>query len=295
MDGVYNSMKSRTLNVATIVVLTFLLLIGIFSAPVSAAVVWSDDFSDGNYDGWTILGGAFNTPVSPKYSLTCSPAGLSMIYHPSTQFNGNWIFELYEDGNDESEIEVLFIATGTTLEDFEGYSLYLRYWETDYDVALFRWNYSSIYDRSMKTPLAQFDIWTSGSTLPDPAWHWYNITRDLTGNFTISRNDVVIITTSPDVEEFEFDGPNYTTDKFVVKAEEDASIDTIVVGTDLPPDVTETTTTSSTTTNTTSTTTTTTTSTTSTIGDIEQYLPLIAVGGGAVIVIVVIVVIMKKK
>ena len=52
-------MKSSTLNVVTIVALTFLLLIGIFSAPVSAAVVWSDDFSDGNYDGWTILEGTF--------------------------------------------------------------------------------------------------------------------------------------------------------------------------------------------------------------------------------------------
>ena len=64
-------MESRIPKVATIFTLTFLLLIGIFSTPVSAAVVWSDDFNDGNYDGWTILEGTFDTTISPKYSLTC--------------------------------------------------------------------------------------------------------------------------------------------------------------------------------------------------------------------------------
>lgn len=283
-------MKVKNLNIITITALVFLLVIGAFSTPVSAAVAWSDDFSDGNTDGWTILGGAFDTPVSPKYSLTCSPAGLSMIYHPSTQFNGNWLFELYEDGTDEREIEVLFMATGTTLQDFEGYSIHLRYWESDYDVALFRWNYSSYVDRSAKWTLGQYDIWTSGSTLPDPGWHWYNVTRDLDGNFTVSRDDIIIITTSPEVEEFEFDGPNNTSDKFVVKAEEYASIDTIVVGTDLPPITTETT---STTSATTSTTTSTTTTTNGTQPDLTSLLPIIGIGGAVVIIVVVI--ILKKK
>ncbi len=67
-------MKVNNLNIITITALVFLLVIGAFSTPVSAAVVWSDDFSDGNTDDWTILSGAFDTPVSPKYSLTCSPA-----------------------------------------------------------------------------------------------------------------------------------------------------------------------------------------------------------------------------
>jgi len=279
-------LKVKNLNIITITALVFLLVIGAFSTPVSAAVAWSDDFSDGNHDGWTIIDGLFDTPISPKYSLICGPAGLSMIYHPSSQVNGNWIFELYEDGNIESDIEILFIATGTTLEDFEGYSIHLRYWESDYDVALFRWNYSSYVDRSAKWTLGQYDIWTSESTLPDPGWHWYNITRNLDGNFTVSRDDIIIITTSPEVEEFEFDGPNNTSDKFVVKAEEHASIDTIVVGTDLPPITTETTTT-------TSTTTTSTTTTNGTQPDLTSLLPNIGFGVAAVIIVVFI--ILKKK
>ncbi len=284
-------MKVKNLNIITISALVFLLVIGAFSTPVSAAVAWSDDFSDGNYDGWTILEGSFDTPISPKYSLTCYPAGLSMIYHPSTQFNGNWLFELYEDGTAESDIEVLFMATGTTFEDFEGYSLHLRYWESDYDIALHRWNYSSIFDTSMKWTLAQYDIWTSGLTLPDPDWHWYNITRDLDGNFIISRDDIEIISTSPEVEEIEFDGPNNTSDKFVVKAEEYASIDTIVVGTDLPPITTDTT---STTDTTTSTTTSNTTTTNSTQPDLTSLLPIIGIGGAAVTVVVVVIILKKK-
>ena len=73
-------MKSGTLKIVTIITLTFLLMIGIFSAPVSAAVVWSDNFDDGDYDGWTILEGTFDTPVSPKYCLTGTSTGLNMIY-----------------------------------------------------------------------------------------------------------------------------------------------------------------------------------------------------------------------
>lgn len=106
------------------------------------------------------------------------------------------------------------------------------------------------------------------------------------GNFIISRDDIEIITTSPEVEEFEFDGPNNTSDKFVVKAEEYASIDTIVVGTDLPPITTETT-------STTSATTTTTTTTNGTQPDLTSLLPIIGIGGAVVIIVVVI--LLKKK
>ena len=241
-----------------LVSVTFLLLvIGSFTLQVSAGVVWSDDFNDQNYDGWTILEGAFTISDSPKYSLTADFVGNSMIYYPSAQFNGEWIFELYEDGTEEDAIEILFMATGSTLEDFEGYSLYLTYSEVDYDVEFCRWNYSSTYERSARWILDSFDIWISTETLPDPGWHWYNISRDLTGNFTVSRDNEVIITTSPELEEYEFTSPNYDSDKFVVRAEEGASIDTIITGIDLPATITESTTGSDTTTSTPSETTTT--------------------------------------
>jgi hypothetical protein len=277
-------MKVKNLNIITITALVFLLVIGVFSTPVSAAVAWSDDFSDGNYDGWTILEGAFDTPVSPKYSLTCS-AGLGMIYYPSTQFNGNWLFELYEDGNVGSDIEVFFMATGTTLEDFEGYTIYLKYNPSEYYVALMRWNYSSIFEVSAKWTLAHDEIWNDADPLPDPGWHTYNVTRIASGNMTISRDDEIIIETNPVQHEWDFDAINNNCDKFVVKAEEYASIDTIVVGTDLPPITTETTSTTSTTTSTTN-------STTSTTNGTQPYLtsllPIIGIASAAVIVVVVV-------
>lgn len=286
-------MKVKNLNIITITALVFLLVIGAFSTPVSAAVAWSDDFSDGNYDGWTILGGAFDTPVSPKYSLTCSPAGLSMIYHPSTQFNGNWLFELYEDGTAGSNIEVLFMATGTTLEDFAGYSMKLYYEDepSRYFVTLFRWNYSSVLDASIRWILKSGGIWTEPDPLPDPGWHIYNVTRIASGNMTILRDDEVLIETNPALQEWDFDAINNNCDKFVVIAEEYASIDTIVVGTDLPPITTETT---STTDTTTSTTTSTTTTTNGTQPDLTSLLPIIGISGTAII-LVVIVLFLKKK
>ncbi|MGY5859888.1 MAG: hypothetical protein RTU63_11015, partial [Candidatus Thorarchaeota archaeon] len=281
-------MESRILNVATIIALTFLLLIGIFSTPVSAAVVWSDDFSDGNYSGWTILEGGFETPVSPKYSLT-GVTSLNMIYHPSTQVHGNWLFELYEDVVAMNWIEIIFIATGTTLEDFEGYYVQLRHNAEACDMILGRWNYSSTFEKSAKWLLVQGIIWTDADPVPDPAWHQYNVTRTATGNITVSRDDEILITSTPSIDEWDFADINNNCDKLVVKTENDGSVDTIVVETDLLPITTETTTT--TTTTMTNTTTTSTASTTDTTSDLGQYLPLIAIGGGAIFVIVVIVLI----
>ena len=203
-----------------------------------------------------------------------------MIYHPSVQVNGEWIFELYEAVTSEGSIEVFFLATGTTLLDFEGYSLFLEYNTVYLGFSLCRWNYSSPLGRSTRWTLAQEHIWEDPDSLPTLGWHMYNVTRDLDDEFIISRDQVELVISDPLVEDLDFDSRINTSDKFIVKAKEDASIDTVVVGTDLLPITTETTTT---------------TTTTDTTGDLGQYLPLIAIGGGTIFVIVVIVFIMKKK
>lgn len=270
--------------------LVFLMLIGAFSTTASAAVVWSDDFIDGNYNGWTILEGGFEPPISPKYSLT-GTTSLNMIYHPSSQVHGNWLFELYEDAISGNFIEIIFIATGTTQDDFEGYSVRLRYSSEAYDMQLNRWNYSSVFEKSARMSLGQELIWTDADPIPDPAWHIYNVTRSVNGHITVSRDDEILLTSNPALTEWEYDGINNNCDKFVVRAENDASFDTIIVGTDLPPLTTETTTT----TTSTNTNTTTTTSTIGTTSDLGQFLQLVVIGGGAVVLIVVIVIVMKKR
>ena len=254
---------------------------------VSANVVWSDDFSDGNYNGWTILEGSFLTPSSPRYFMNGSNEGLNMIYHPSTQLVGSWLFEIYEDGIAENSMHVLFIATGLTLEEFEGYSLYLEYGSNNYGVTLCRWNYSSYFERSAVFLLISYYIYDGEMDLPEPAWHTYNITRTGDGTFYISRDSELIITSTPAVQEDEFNGVINSCDKFIVKTNGEASIDTIIVGTDLSPITPfETTTTETTTTGPTGTT---------TSSGLLQYLPIIGIAGAGVVIVIIVIFALKRR
>ncbi len=225
-------MKRKKLDIFGITILVLLLIWSSCCTQVMAAVVWSDDFSDGNIDDWTILEGSFDTPTGPKYALTASQAGLNMIYHTSNQVYGTWLLEMYEDRVSESDIEVLFIATGSTLDDFAGYSIYLLYGSTSYGISLLRWNYTHT-----KFTLDHYFIWRLDSEVEPPAtgWYFYNITRTTTGDFFVSRGSESIMNSTPEVQEWQFDDVIEISDKFVVKSSEAGSIDTVVVGTDLPP------------------------------------------------------------
>ncbi len=238
-------MENRTLYTATVAAVILLLGIGLFSTPVSAVVAWSDDFSDGNYNDWTVLQGSFDPPTSPKYALTSSFVGTNMIYHPSTQLFGTWLFELYEDVEDVTD--VLFAVTGTSAEDFEGYSIYLHPEESAYPpdlryrLSFCRWNYSSIFEQSAKYMLFNYDIWINDTPTPTPGWHVYNITRLADGDVYISRDDELVIHSQRTIHEYEFSELIADCDKFIFRGEQGTAIDTIVVGTDLPPLSTETT------------------------------------------------------
>jgi len=59
--------------------------------PGRAATVWSDDFNDGDYAGWTVDHGTY-TAVS--YRLENTADILNTIYHASTVTTGTWSFDL---------------------------------------------------------------------------------------------------------------------------------------------------------------------------------------------------------
>ena len=69
-----------------------LLFICLYSSwnAVQAEVVWSDDFNDGDYDGWGIQRG--NWSADNNY-LRISNEG--DIYHPSAVSKGTWSFDVY--------------------------------------------------------------------------------------------------------------------------------------------------------------------------------------------------------
>lgn len=60
-----------------------------------AAVVWSDDFNDGNYLGWTITFGAFS---AAENTLRGDSDDWNYAYHSSTVAEGTWHFDVYHSG-----------------------------------------------------------------------------------------------------------------------------------------------------------------------------------------------------
>jgi hypothetical protein len=58
--------------------------------PCKAATVWSDDFNDGNYNGWYVTNGTFS---AEDHTLRSIGAG-GCIIHPSSVTTGTWSFDI---------------------------------------------------------------------------------------------------------------------------------------------------------------------------------------------------------
>lgn len=58
----------------------------------NAAVVWSDDFDDGNLDGWTVEDGSFS---ASEYMLKATGDFPNNIHHDSSVITGTWRFDIF--------------------------------------------------------------------------------------------------------------------------------------------------------------------------------------------------------
>jgi hypothetical protein len=63
----------------------------------SSLTYWTDDFNDGNYDGWTVTRGALDATDGVLRGTTTT---WNWIYHNSTRNNGSWSFDVYYAGFD---------------------------------------------------------------------------------------------------------------------------------------------------------------------------------------------------
>lgn len=103
------------------------------SSPVSkntlASTVWSDNFDDGDYSGWTITRGGYSAASNLLRGTTTT---WNYIEHPSTTVTGTWSFDYNfyggEDGiwqSTEGDLGIWFIAndhqSGDTTQAQSGY------------------------------------------------------------------------------------------------------------------------------------------------------------------------------
>ncbi|MFQ5833821.1 MAG: hypothetical protein ACE5H4_14025 [Candidatus Thorarchaeota archaeon] len=113
-----------------------LLLVFLVSVRVNscdAVVLWSDDFSDGNYDGWTVVDGEWSAANHTLEVVGDSPVDcegcviLGTIYHESSVTSETWSFDIEYDLDffDLSAIPKFFFMS-TDPEYWNGYCLELQ-------------------------------------------------------------------------------------------------------------------------------------------------------------------------
>jgi hypothetical protein len=184
-------MDSKLAKTTLLVIGICLLLSLVCNVPrCSAQNSWSDDFSDGNYIGWTIEEGTFD---ASNYILetTGDAGGLSewhSIHHSSQVAYGNWSLDMYINGTERIGYFISFIADSLFeygpgfLMPSNGYAIWF-YSTGPAEVGLERWTND--------------DYTALGSTWNPSSLHgWQNITitRDNTGVFTFSVNGTSRIT-----------------------------------------------------------------------------------------------------
>jgi len=147
---------SQTLH-SCVLLVSFLILASMFPLnETGAAVVWADDFNDGNYSDWTIIYGAFSTDNYMLQSLVAQ----SCINHPSSVIIGTWSFDFIFSGRFSSGANIGFACEEVVLYPVTGYVLKvgrsafeLVVWNQSYD-----WIIGAYYPSSHIDGQQQVDI-----------------------------------------------------------------------------------------------------------------------------------------
>ncbi|MFW9927709.1 MAG: hypothetical protein ACFFDM_13240 [Candidatus Thorarchaeota archaeon] len=106
-------MKTGILKISG--VLIGLIFVLSFLPQSAATAVWSDNFDDGNYAGWTITEGTWSvvSGILESEDLGFS-YGLQRIWHASSQIEGTWSFDHWSiDTWYSFEATIMFMANGT--------------------------------------------------------------------------------------------------------------------------------------------------------------------------------------
>jgi len=101
-------MTKKILKMSAVLIAFSFILAGL--SQVSAAVVWSDNFDDGNYDGWTVEDGGYSVTDG---ALTSEATGdyYDIIWHPSTTAVGTWNFSFMYDVVNKLAVYIIMVMS----------------------------------------------------------------------------------------------------------------------------------------------------------------------------------------
>jgi hypothetical protein len=191
-------MKTKWKYVITVFTMA-VLCISVCTTTTNATVVWSDDFNDGNYDGWTICNntilenggyGLANSNWSAVDNcLQVNHEDYGIITHPSDVAYGKWSFDFRANESQVYEGQsalIEFIANNEILSTDnwnDPVSYYIRYMvfagpeeDKNFTLQLRKW-----YD----------GVATTIDTYQTPVvtgWHHFDVTRNTTGWFSVYLN-----------------------------------------------------------------------------------------------------------
>jgi hypothetical protein len=213
---------SRKYIFLTIVVMVFLLsmLVGCSSTPAETtpapdtSIVWSDDFEDGDTEGWV---DCINSPPAPDdYSvrdgaLTFNADGVCLRY-PSTVNVGTWSADILIPDRTGTTNDITFIASQGDAE-MEWSTMWMTIEHLPNTVI-------ALYDSGEYSPNFH-GVSTIGENGKITGWHHVDITRDESGNMKIYFDGELQIDNVVDYP--------YESDYFVAFFYEGSGIDNIVV------------------------------------------------------------------
>ncbi len=266
-------MKKGTLVILAELTLVTLIL-AMVASPIqtSAAIVWFDDFEDGNYDGWFVTEGWFNVFNYRSYVLVCSMSPFAFpATHPSTIVNGTWSLDFYHSDMEFQEIKFVLSSDGEYRVIIDDGNIRLT-WYIDGFIG----------------QLDSYDVDIDG-------WQHIDITRDLEGETNVFLNNTHVLQgVHTEINSCE----NFTVGLRIGGAIDNVTVSDTVdkVCTNELCEVCQTTT-ATTTTAATSTTTTSTTTTTTTTTDAPPPIPMefLLIGGGVAVAVIVLVVYFMKR
>ena len=248
-------------KIVGLVILLLLCLMGYSPLTGRGAVVWSDDFNDGDYSGWTIC----DNPVynnDSEWSATNNYLQLDqgtwsdfflldwgIISHPSNVVYGTWSFDFRFD---EAQLDtgefasIEFISNnldGDSMGDWRCYWIYFH--------AVSAAEFEIQLRKNTVTILATYETPVAAA-----GWHHIEVTRTEAGLFSVYHNGALIMEAE--------DTDITTSELFAFSPQEGAMFDNIVVRDDIVPPPTD-------------------------------VIPLVIIGVIAVVIIAVLVIFLKRR
>lgn len=183
------------------ILLGLIVLLTMMSFPVEVVCQtyeWSDNFNDGNYDGWTTVSGTYDAS-SLKLKVTAMGAGDShpFIYHQSNTSFGNWSFDvtIVEDVAHTDHAIVSFMSDHASLVNPAKIS-FILHWQGDWTLfkettevdsfpALRGWEHHIRVERARADPYT-FNIYHNGTLalsafalVPPADWGYFGFSASI--------------------------------------------------------------------------------------------------------------------